>query len=273
MKYLIAFNESRKEFKPYKVIILFEYNYPYKKIPKYYEFSEEDKMIEFLNFIYDLREFIPDSGFGNVGYFEDHIDINHLNTINKKFNNKFDNFIPIEENVLPNITSMHVEIDELPLNIIWGKALNKTKKINLPKIGDKFYLNTGEINGKTLGMEVFGGEEHHYYDYSDLDYMDDDFEKDEYGDSKEYSKLFGYVSDCKVGNNNTYTHDDWKVVGDKEVKVSSFKGYNDYTSLSYVLLLRFVDGFIVTEEHGYDPNFESKYHRPKFGTNDFYFVD
>lgn len=84
------------------------------------------------------------------------------------------------------------------------------------------------------------------------------------------------MTDCKIHFFEPNKRDKWEMRGDEEVLKSSYKTHYDYTSFSYVLLCEFAGAYITTsypsEGVGFDPNFEIKYHYPKYGTNDFYLV-
>jgi hypothetical protein len=58
---------------------------------------------------------------------------------------------------------------------------------------------------------------------------------------------------------------------------SSYKTYSDYKSFNYVLLCRFGNYYITCGlpndgEIGFDPNYDKKFHYPKYGTNEYYLV-
>ena len=126
MKYLKKFNESKSRF-----VVKIEVEHgdaKYTKIESY-SFDKEDDMIDFLNYTYDLRQFIPNQGYENLGYFakghERRIE-SWVNKIDSKYNNRFVDYIPQDEvygkhrYYLSSIEYVWVEID-----IVTGKQIGR----------------------------------------------------------------------------------------------------------------------------------------------------
>lgn len=276
MKYLKKFNESKSRF-----VVKIEVEHgdaKYKKVESY-SFDKEDDMIDFLNYTYDLREFIPNQGYEKLGYFE----IGHkrrkrswVNKIDSKYNNKFVDYIPQDEvygknrdYYLSRIEHVWVEIDGVPHNIIWEKAL-MTNVIDLPKIGDKIETNAGQVCGPSLGTKLWKKPSSEFLDYKDLQ-MDWDFKDNE----REYRELDAIVTDCKIDKMESYKRDIWDYdrENDREILKSSYKIYYEIVAFCYVLLCRFGDEYLMTTEWGYDPKYELKYHYDKFGLANYYVVE
>lgn len=241
-----------------------------------YPFSDEDTMTEFLNFIYDIRRYIPNSGYANAGYFSDgHYERERkwINDKDKKYGGKFSSLIPIDKrfgsnDYSPAVESIWVEIDKLPLYIIWSKAL-KTKIIDLPKIGDTIETNTGQIG--FYGPSLWGRNYKNFYGYDDFKFMDIDLP------SGKYESFDCKVVDCKIDFLSTYERYDviWDKSKNKEIITNKYTTYYDQEHFQYILLCQFADKFITISEDkyvGYDPNFEKKYHYPKYGTGDYFLV-
>jgi hypothetical protein len=278
---------------------------------KRYPFKSEDEMDDFLNFIYDMRKFIPNSGYGNSGHFSDghHERLREwINEVDKKYGNRFSQLVPSDRkyrvggDYAPKIEHIWVEQDGVPLHIVWQKAL-KSKIINIPKIGETIKTNIGHISyyGPTLWGEKSKLD---YMGYKDFEYWDEDHQckncngkgwvKDydkpnSIGDYHEercpvckgehkYTDIEPIVTDCKINPHLTYKRETWDREGQRIL--SSYTTYNDIDSLNYVLLCEFAGAYITCDLPGdndgrligFDPNFENKFHYPKYGTNDFYLV-
>lgn len=279
MKYLKKFNETKEH---YVVVIEWEHGDANSKNLDRIPFNTTDEMDEFLNFIYDVRKWVPNNGWGNAGYFEDghyQRERKWIDSIDKKYGNKFSNLIPVDKrfgsgDYSPAVNSIWVEIDGVVNNIVWNKAL-KQNIINLPKIGDTIKTKTGYISyyGPTLW-----GEKNDYYDYNDVKHWDDDMPKGE------YTEIECVVTDCKIHIYEPYRQYDVRMNRDNdgnevEEIYNEYLTHYDFPFFEYVLLCRFSeDGYITISDYddkkaiGFDPNYSIKYHYPKYGTNDYYLV-
>jgi hypothetical protein len=304
MKYLNTYKLfEASEHYHYYVVIEWEHGDADGKSLQRYPFKSEDEMDDFLHFIYDMRKFSPNSAWENAGHFEDghyQRERKWIDKIDKKYGGRFSQLVPNDTryrngDYAPAVESIWVEQDGLPLNIIWEKAL-KTNIINLPKIGDVLKTNTGHIS--YYGPKLWGKTDMEYWGYDAFKHWDEDFECKECngkgwvkdyeggGDKKcpvckgehKYSDIDPIVTDCKIQVWEPYERKDYEMRGDREVLKSSYKTYSDYTSFQYVLLCEFAGAYITCDlpspnrSVGFDPNYESKYHYPKYGTNDFYLV-
>ena len=274
MRYL---NEY-KDFNNYRVFIEWEHGDADLTTHEYYDFKSEDDMDEFLHFIYDLRMFVPNSAYENQGHFQD----GHYqriekwtNQINLKYKNKFSSMIPSDEHYRtndyrPKIESIHVEIAGVPQNIVWKDAI-KTNIISLPNIGDELVVSVGHINGGTLGPEVFGGKPDDYFDYEDFEHTEMNVGEGEYDNIKVT------VIDCVISDDSYRGYEQikyvWDNISDSEIEKDKYMTYHDFITFGYYVLCTFgpktFNKKIVTEIHGYDPKYETKFHR---GMNDYYFI-
>jgi len=313
MKYLCEykkFNEAKEHYH-YYVVIEWEHGGSDRHELQRYPFKSEEEMDEFLKFIYDVRKFIPDSGWANAGHFSDgHYERERkwIEKVDSKYGNKFSHLIPNDRkfgggDYSPSIEHIWIEQDGVPLNIVWEKAL-KTNIIDLPKIGDKIKTNIGNIS--YYGPTLWGKKNNmNYLSYEDFKHWDEDDQckecdgngwvKDydkgkniigEYDEKRcpscdgerKYSNIEPIVTDCRIHLMDDYERKDYKYNNDTDTEelISSYKTHTDYTSFVYVLLCEFADGYITVDMDektvGFDPNFESKYHYPKYGTNDYYLV-
>lgn len=138
--------EAKEEHYHYYVFIEWEHGDADENGLQRYPFKNEDDMDDFLHFIYDVRNFIPKSGYAKAGHFSDgHYERqrNWIEKIDKKYDNRFSSLVPSDvryrDNTrhggyTPAVNAIWVEEDGNILNIIWEKAL-KTNIIDLPKIG------------------------------------------------------------------------------------------------------------------------------------------
>jgi hypothetical protein len=264
------------EFKPYKVVIIWEHGGQNPLDEKEISFKTEDEMDEFLNFIYELRNFIPNIGYENLGHFSDsHYEMldKWIKEVDFKYGSKFSSFIPVDKyygtghdgnslNYRAKIAAIHVEINGDIHNIVWGKAI-KQNSINLPNLYDKVAISTGHINGHTLGVEIFGGKSSDYYDYMDFEHKDLDLPEGE------YSSINLTLTDISIQMWKPYVY----IASGTD---NGLVKYHDYTSFDYVLLLRFgknTGHYVVSTKRGYDPEYGSKFHKPNFGNMDYYLVE
>lgn len=310
MKYINSYKLfEAKEHYHYYVVIEWEHGDADGKSLQRYPFKSEDEMDDFLHFIYDMRKFIPNSAWANAGHFSDgHYERQRkwIDEIDKKYGGRFSQLVPGDKHYrstdyAPAVEHIWVEQDGLPLNIIWEKAL-KTNIINLPKIGDTIKTNTGHIS--YYGPSLWGKTDMEYWSYDAFKHWDEDFQCKECGgkgwvkdydrpstfsesgyDDKQcptckgehkYSDIEPIVTDCKINGMKPYKRDKWEMVGGEEKLKDSYLTYPDCYCFSYILLCEFAGAYITStfpgEGVGYDPNFESKFHYTKYGTNDFYLV-
>ncbi len=277
MKYLKRFNESKEH---YYVVIEWEHGDADGHSLERYPFKTEDDMDEFLHFIYELRKYNPTGGYKNSGNFQDDHYTREgkwIDEVDKKYGGKYSKLIPNDNRFRhggrysPAVEHIWVEVDGQILSIIWERAI-RNKIIDLPKIGDEIEISTGHIS--FYGPTLWGGKNDDYYGYEDFAHRDDDFPKDEYGHSTQYSKVKVKVTDCKIQHFEPYKRENWDYDTDK-IKYS-YLTYNDITRFNYVLLCRFGDYYLTCSlddmEVGFDPNYDKKYHYPKYGTNYYYLV-
>lgn len=277
MIYLKSFNESKFR---YNVIIEWEHGDADKRTVESYPFKEDGDMQYFLQFIFDLRNFTPDSGWKNVGHFShrhNERERKWVNEIDKKYNNKFGSMIPNDiwyksNDYTPSINSIHTTIDGDPHYIIWEKAL-KTNIIDIPKIGTEITVSTGHISGH--GPSMFGRpggtNSDDYFDYEDFSHKDMHLPKGEYSDIK------AIISDTKIYQYNPYKkYKEYKYENGQEICIGEYYTYHDFTSFQYIQLLKFhpsgLDRYITTSMVGYDPKYGDKFHYPEYGHRDFYLV-
>ena len=306
MKYLKNFSESKEHYH-YYVVIEWEHGDADGNTLQKYPFKDEDEMDHFLHFIYDMRNFIPNSAWANAGHFEDghyQRERKWIDSVDKKYGGKFSQLVPNDRkyrnsDYAPVVNSIWVEVDGLPLNIIWEKAL-KTNRIDLPKIGDVIKTDIGHIS--YYGPKMWGKTDMEYWDYNAFKHWDEDHDCKNCNGSgwvtnydkpnligghetdrcpeckgeKKYTEIEPIVTDCKIKSYEPYERKDYEMRGEREVLKSSYLTYHDYTSFQYIILCEFAGAYITCDlpnrSVGYDPNFESKFHYPKYGTNDFYLV-
>lgn len=274
MIYLKRFNESKSRF-----VVKIEVEHgdaSYSKVESF-PFEKEEDMVDFLNYTFDLREFRPNSGYGNLGYFakghERRIE-SWVNKIDNKYQNRFEGYIPQDEvygknsYYLSDIEHVWIEIDGTPHNIIWKKAL-MTNIIDLPKIGDEIKTNAGQVCGPSLGKQLWNRPSSNFLDYKDLQ-MDWDFKED-----RDYRELDVVVTDCRIHKHELYKRDiyDYDRENDREILKNSYNIYFEVISINYVLLCRFAGEYLMISKHGYDPKYELKYHYDKFGLANYYVVE
>lgn len=270
MIYLKKFNESKSN---YIAVVVWEDTKVRYHDHRKYEFNDEDDLLEFLYYLYDLRGFMKMDNDYSGGYFEDgHYQriSEYVDKINQKYNNKFNSYLVKGKRYnYPRaaISNVFVIIGGQSLPIVWMQAL-KAKIIDIPKIGDRVKLNTGNIHNKEIAAREFGGSVGNYYEYDDYEWLD---EGDE--DNKIYGKFTAEVLDCKVVPFEPDTHNDYKYdpKTDTEELIYSEENYQEIISLTYYILSRHVK-FVMTSVHGYDPKFGDKFNRPEFGTNDYFLV-
>lgn len=268
MKYLKRF--EKQEFTPYNVKIIWEHGDADLKTMSTIPFKDEDMVREFLNFIWDIRKFIPNSAWENLGHFEDghyQRQSKWIKQIDKKYGNKFSDYIPGDKyyksnDYHPGVQGIFVEENGNPLNIIWQKAI-KTNIINLPSIGDTITLNTGEINGVGAGTQYFGGKDDDWIEYQDFYEVLEEYIYDD-----DYHEIDAVVCDCKIELHNHKT----ELKLNDNNKRTEVQLYSDVVAMSYYIMCRIDEKYLCTEMHGYDPNYSKKYHRANFGTNDYFLV-
>lgn len=271
MKYIKKYSEVKDN---YRVFIEWEHGDADEKTTEYYNFKNEDDMNDFLHFIYDIRHFVPNAAYGNQGYFEDghyQRERKWVNSIDAKYGNKYSSMIPNDihygsNNYTPSVESVHVEISDQPLNIVWKDAL-KTNIISLPKIGDDIIVLTGHINGASVGPSVFGGKLDDYFDYNDFEHKDLDMPEGE------YSEIKCKVADCDISEDyRTHTVKNYSRDGQERL-INSYITYYDFVSFGYYVMCHissdYLSKYLITEKHGYDPKFQLKFHK---SMNDYYFV-
>lgn len=278
MIYLKTFNEAKSKSYYYKVVIVWEHGDADKKTIETYPFEKEEEMQNFLQFIFDIRKFIPNSGWENAGHFLDgHYERERkwIDKIDQKYGNKFGSMIPNDihyksTDYTPRVNSIHVEIDGVVHNIIWEKALKLTNKIDLPKIGTEITVSIGHISGH--GPTIFGGTTNDYFYYEDFEHKNIEMSEGQYIDIK------ATIVDTKIYNYKPYeSFLSYELINNKEVVKGRYYTYSDYEFFQYVQLLKFdpsgFNKFITTEMVGYDPKYSDKFHYPEYGTNDFYLVN
>ena len=288
MIYLKRFNESKEH---YYVVIEWEHGDADRNSIDKYPFKDEESMIEFLNFIYDIRKFVPNGAWANAGHFEDghyQRERKWIKSIDAKYGNKFSQFVPNDRHYKssdysPAVNNIWVEVNDQPLNIIWNKAL-QTNLLTLPKIGDTIETTTGNI--AYYGPSLWGKNKSMYLDYEDFAHKDETIKKTWLSDTtgvsyehdhvENYSKINLLVTDCKI-ENSYQTHErinaDYK--NGKEIIRDKYTTYHDYTSFSYILLCKFHNKYLTISEDkfvGFDPNFENKFHYPNYCTQDYFLV-
>lgn len=277
MIYLKTFNEAKSKSYYYKVVIEWEHGDADKKTIETYPFEKEEEMQKFLQFIFEVRKFIPNSGWKKAGYFSDgHYERERkwIDKIDQKYDNKFSHMIPNDiwyrsTDYTPHVDSIHVEIDGVVHNIIWEKALKLTNKINLPKIGTEIAVSIGHIS--RYGPTLFGGTVDDYFYYEDFEHKNIEMPEGQYIDIK------ATVVDTKICTYNPYKrYLSYRYENDREIAEGEYSTYHDYQYFQYVQLLKFdpkgFNKFITTEMVGYDPKYGDKFHYPEYGTNDFYLV-
>lgn len=277
MIYLKTFNESKEKSYYYKVVIVWEHGDADKKTIEDYPFEEEEEMQKFLQFIFDFRKFIPNSGWENAGHFSDgHYERKRkwAEKIDKEYGNKFAHMIPNDiyyrsTDYTPSVESIHVEIGGVVHSIIWEQALKLTNKIDLPKIGTEITVSIGDING--YGPILFGGTVDDYFYYADFEHKNIEMPKGQYIDIK------ATIVDTKIHHYKPHeSYLSYDIINDREVVSGKYSTYHDYQYFQYIQLLKFdlkgFNKFITTKMVGYDPKYGGKFHYPEYGTNDFYLV-
>jgi hypothetical protein len=217
---------------------------------KIYYFSTEEMMRKYLDFIFDVRKFIPNRGYKNLGYFEDGYHEGKgewVRKIAEKHNPEFIDYMEIDgsgpSDHYANIEDIYVKIGNKRKFIVWSEALN-TNIISLPEKGSIIDTNSGQICGH--GKYTFGGKTSDYLYHWDL--------KKIYDEKKEgkYTPMKLEILDIKIANYSNYI--------------------KDYDAFKYEVLCKIPEGLVTTEIDGYDPDFEKKYNKEKWDGMSLYLV-
>lgn len=187
----------------------------------------KETLHKFLDYIFEMKGW--DS---NCGYFLDgHTEKSdkHIDAINKKYNNEFDEYLePDHRYNYPraSIESIWLKDGDKKRFIVWERCL-KENLITLPEIGSMIDCSTGHIDG--YGQQTFGGENSDYTAYQTLNKLPLDKGSDG------YKTLNAKVIDIGVCYGNY-----------KEYK-------SDFTIFHYVILCEY-EGYKFTRSmRGYDP--------------------
>ena len=197
----------------------------------------KELLTEFLNFIYDMREWTPKHG-KSQGHFQDghyQKEDKHVDAINEKYDNKFEGYLePDHRYSYPRAGIEEVWVKDVNKlkNIVWPKCINEVL-INLPKIGDELNITTGSIGGAS----VFGKLENEIL-YNEFNDMGMGQIKGDGCDYRHYAPITVKVKDIKIDFGNR-----------KEYKT-------EFTSFRYVVLCEYEDRVLTTTIDGYDKDFK-----------------
>lgn len=254
----------------YKVIIEWEHGDADKSTVEKYPFETEKEMRHFLEFTEEFRGYTSNNNNGHFG--RNSHKMEDARKLADKWSMYYADMLPNDvtsDRWCPSIEHIWVEVDGLPLNIVWRKHLDGNK-IDLPKIGDKIITNTGRVSG--YGPGLWKKPSSFFYNYNDIShYGDTDVDADN-NPGDDYIEIEVEVSDCKINTSKTYhkTNCTYDRHTDKETLVNEYDIYYDHTDFDYVLLCKFMDKFITVNRHGFDPKYSNKFHYPLYGDNDIY---
>ena len=100
-----------------------------------------DKLHRFLDYIFDMKGWVSNSGYNNLGFFEDghyQKESKHVNEINNQYNNEFDDYLVADKRFSyprASIDAIWLNDGNKTLHIVWNKCLEENL-IKLPKIGE-----------------------------------------------------------------------------------------------------------------------------------------
>jgi len=264
-----AFNPriKRREESPYQLHVKYEHGDADFDTFETFSFTEQDKFDRVVHFFYDIMNFKPKSGYGNIGYFDPLPDMINAGANEKEINDRIEKIAKIwnvdwdtyiigdnhYDQGYAGIEGVKATINGGPKVFVFKKAL-ETNKISLPKIGDSINVSADNIPG--YGSMMFGG------NWSD--YLPNSGKKD--------YQIFDFkarVLDCGIH----FHHDE------------DNKYYTEYTSFQYILLLETEEDVLKPEHklsgtkkmvyqiHGWDPDFETKFNKEKYDGLNYYEVD
>jgi len=276
MRYLKLFEKENQ----YKLFIEWENANGSGANMRCHDFNTEDEMIDFLNFMYELREFKPHSysvnGYSRAGFSNSHraCQVDWIKRIAKKYSDKFVDMMPDDRvpGQKARCNNIHVEIYGETLSIVWMKSL-KTEMISIPTINSKIELSIGNIYPTQVGVKIFGGTNEDYLEYEDFEHKMMDFKVG----VEKYPKIKCVLSDCVIDVGNTYSreHYTYDRVNNKEVLKDSYILYSERHCFDYKLLSYVSSGddylkYVTSSLFGYDPNYQMKFHK---ALKNYYFVD
>ena len=224
-----------KNEKPFKVKIEWEHGDADLKAKTSYGFATESEMVAFLQFIYEVRRFVPNKGYGKTGYFSDshyEREAAWVEEVANKHNPDFLNYMEMDRyydrgDYYAVVDNIYVKIDGVKHHILWGTAA-ETNLFELPKKGDMIDTTTGNISN--CGA-VFG-DKNGYLDYHQL--------KEIYNQvGEEYAPMNVKVLDVKLDYDK--------------------KRYTDFTSFHYIFSCEIPAGKVTTRRYGFDPTYEEKF--------------
>jgi len=262
---------KNKKFYPYLIHVKYEHGDADLYTNETFKFSNEEDFKNVLKFFHECMNFVPNTGYENLGYFQPIPDqANNGESTEEKVREKLcdigEKYNLSDGDVYDYIKSdahyhggfASIEGIKITINgqnkVLVFKDNLETNKIVLPKIGDIIKTNANEVNG--YGKDLFGGE---YTDYmpnsGPKDYLIPNFE--------------AKVLDCSINFHHDYENE----------------YYTSYTSFHYVLLLESTKNVLkdnishyhgkkplklTTEISGYDPEFESKFNKKKYDDLNYY---
>jgi len=198
----------------------------------------KETLHRFLDYIFEMKGWISNCGYNNLGHFADgHNEKSdeHVDAINKKYNNEFDEYLePDRRYSYPraSIESIWLKDGNLIRHIVWEKTL-KENLITLPEIGTMIDCSTGHIDG--YGQQTFGKKYDKYTAYQTLNELPLDEGEDG------YNKLTAKIIDIGI----CYGRD--------------FKEYkSDFTKFHYIVLCEYEGYIFSTSMYGHDPKMTPK---------------
>lgn len=233
--------------KPYSIIVEYGHGDADFETKETYSFSTEEEMRDVLKFLIKVRNFIPNSGWGNLGYYEP-LTGNDGNDGPEKFNDfrKYQEYISTDKYYhggYASINGIQLRINNKPYLLLDSAAAN-TNLISLPNIGDILTLSPDKnIDG--YGKTAYGKENKYLPNSGKKDYIVESFP--------------AKVIDCVIGE------DDWMEDG---------MGY-----LQYILLLETDQKVLKSGEEiylattsiwGWDKDFGKKYGKDEFDDLEMY---
>lgn len=253
--------KKKEEARPYQLHVKYEHGDADFRSYETFSYSDEEKFDKVVNFFYDIMNFKPKSGYGNLGHFDPLPNMVNAGGDEKKITSMLEEIgkkwgVNYQEYVLGDnhydqgyacIEGIKATINGQPYVFVFKKAL-ETNKISLPNIGDMIDVNPNKIPG--YGHSIFGGKHTDYLPNSAKGFK--------------LNKFKARVVDCAIH----FNHDEEN------------KYYTEYTGFQYILLLETDENVhasgvkkLVYEMNGWDPEFEVKFNKEDYDGLNFYEID
>lgn len=268
MKHLESFNSRIKKGKtpPYVIEVKYEHGDADLDTKDSFACKDEAEFRRKLEFLFECMNFVPNTAYGNLGYFypipadanngrsnEEKVwkkccDIGEKYGLNEDEVSEFIKSDNHYRNGFADIEGVRIVINGQNKVIVYKKAL-ETNKVSLPNIGDIIEVDCNEING--YGKEIWGGSHYDYLPNS--------------GPGKDFNcrKFKAKVIDCSIGFDNDYKNE----------------YFNSYEYFKYVILSEALEPVsnsgkdvrkVTTEMDGWDKDFESKFNKDKYDGLNYY---